>query len=795
MSSPHRVSPEAMLSSSPRSVKIDTDAANWPYRTGSGNSDDPRHSPTAMRRGVTIAAVDDANALERQRRMDEDSAMQLSRARSASIAQTQRPSISYSHSHPHSHTLPHPHPHSHSTGSPHHEHEGMLSMLSPHEEEEVLRAQGVVHDPDGENSIAGSSHQHHSDTHDLLTSMNLGMAHSHQSLPRRHLGNMDIIDDVPPEPFFPPAGPLYPAPDPRYAPSFERQAQQGFARSKFDFSHLETFAIAEKEALGLTTRANTNELRKRLVGLANGNGNAHEAPNGVTFQSEGNGELSTGEGELIPGLQDILSSAGTEPSSTFVRKRQRKLSQSNTVNPRRQGKLALFEGAPPPTDVTHLPEGIAGGVGVGVGGAGVPSHTGHDRPYRFSFYSNRWPSTIHARSLSELPADGQSFEDLFMGGGDESALAEGGGSGGATTTANGTGSAGKSTPMPVPSTTRPGGATPEMMDEKSRVSGRGNGAGVAKEDEEVDTWWLDVLCPTNEEMGMLSKVFNIHPLTTEDIQMEETREKIELFRNYYLVCFRGFDQDPYSPTHLEPLNMYIIVFREGIISFHFRGTPHPQNVRRRIKQLKDYISVTSDWISYALIDDITDAFGPLIQGIEYEVDSIDEMVLILKDTDQTDMLRRIGTCRKKVMGLLRLMGNKADVVKGLAKRCNENWSVAPKSDIGLYLSDIQDHLITMTQNLNHYEKILSRSHSNYLAQISIEMTDANNQINDVLSKLTALGTVLIPMNLVTGLWGMNVHVPGQDIEEGYTWFLSIIGALVGFGIIGSYITYKLMRSS
>jgi magnesium transporter len=209
------------------------------------------------------------------------------------------------------------------------------------------------------------------------------------------------------------------------------------------------------------------------------------------------------------------------------------------------------------------------------------------------------------------------------------------------------------------------------------------------------------------------------------------------------------------------------------LQFHFRPTPHPQNVRRRIKQLKDYISVTSDWISYALIDDITDAFGPLIQSIEYEVDSIDELVLILKDAEQTDMLRRIGRCRKKVMGLLRLMGNKADVVKGLAKRCNENWKVAPTSDIvrsffffpscplficsclkkkkkGLYLSDIQDHLITMTQNLNHYEKILSRTHSNYLAQISIEMTDANNQINEVLSKLTALGTILIPMNLITG---------------------------------------------
>lgn len=74
----------------------------------------------------------------------------------------------------------------------------------------------------------------------------------------------------------------------------------------------------------------------------------------------------------------------------------------------------------------------------------------------------------------------------------------------------------------------------------------------------------------------------------------------------------------------------------------------------------------------------------------------------------------------------------------------------------------------MTQSLNHYEKILSRSHSNYLAQISIEMTDANNQINDVLSKLTALGTILIPMNLVTGLWGMNVHVPGQNVDVSAT---------------------------
>ena len=75
--------------------------------------------------------------------------------------------------------------------------------------------------------------------------------------------------------------------------------------------------------------------------------------------------------------------------------------------------------------------------------------------------------------------------------------------------------------------------------------------------------------------------------------MEETREKIELFRNYYLVCFRSFDHDPYSPTYLEPLNMYIIVFREGTLSVRWRWIAIDLTVRssttaaRRIHRMSD----------------------------------------------------------------------------------------------------------------------------------------------------------------------------------------------------------------
>lgn len=140
------------------------------------------------------------------------------------------------------------------------------------------------------------------------------------------------------------------------------------------------------------------------------------------------------------------------------------------------------------------------------------------------------------------------------------------------------------------------------------------------------------------------------------------------------------------------------------------------------------------------------------------------------------------------MSLIRLLGSKPDVIKGFAKRCNEQWEMAPKSEIGLYLGDIQDHVVTMLQSLNHYEKVLARSHSNYLAQINIDMTKVNNDMNDILGKITILGSIVLPLNVVTGLWGMNCLVPGQDIEN-LNWFYGILCGMLIFSFL-SYIFVK-----
>ncbi|ODV96285.1 hypothetical protein PACTADRAFT_41866 [Pachysolen tannophilus NRRL Y-2460] len=294
------------------------------------------------------------------------------------------------------------------------------------------------------------------------------------------------------------------------------------------------------------------------------------------------------------------------------------------------------------------------------------------------------------------------------------------------------------------------------------------------------TWWLDCVCPTDAEMKMLAKAFGIHPLTAEDIRMQETREKVELFKSYYFVCFHTFETDNESEDFLEPINVYIVVFRDGVLTFHFSPISHPANVRRRVRQLRDYVNVSSDWLCYALIDDITDGFAPVIQSLEYEADAIEDSVFVAREElDFGAMLRRIGESRRKVMTLMRLLSGKADVIKMFAKRCQDE---VPRGDIALYLGDIQDHVLTMFQNLLSYEKIFSRCHSNYLAQLQVESFNANNKATEILSKVTLLGTILIPTNVITGLFGMNVKVPGKD-SESFGWFFGILGVLIVFILV------------
>jgi len=117
-------------------------------------------------------------------------------------------------------------------------------------------------------------------------------------------------------------------------------------------------------------------------------------------------------------------------------------------------------------------------------------------------------------------------------------------------------------------------------------------------------WWLNMNNPSREEVRAVCKAFGIHPLTIEDITTQESREKIELFPSYYFACFRSFflevDEETQEKEYA-PFHIYVVVFREGTLSFSYANNSHASHVRQRITMLKDYVALSSDWICYALM--------------------------------------------------------------------------------------------------------------------------------------------------------------------------------------------------
>jgi hypothetical protein len=298
----------------------------------------------------------------------------------------------------------------------------------------------------------------------------------------------------------------------------------------FDFEALEEFARKEKEDLnfsGLTAKPDSDfdtfrgqEPKKRPM---------------VSFRKESDGEVPP------------------------RRKGNRKLSESLGGSRLRQKKLALFEEGGASSSVRDgdgfkeslkqrakntildIKTPLLDGNNAPAPGPydRPPQHqstkdsrrtqSGDDeRPYRFSFYSNSIPSTIHSKSLSEIPADDQTFEEIFTGRRkrSKSNFADGNAKVGLMKIIPGTGDGAPLAPEDSPnlsashgtvsegkfdlnafrkSLIKSGAATPTRGNRQSK-GGAPNPIIRSDEDAEANTWWLDVLCPTDAEMKALSKV-------------------------------------------------------------------------------------------------------------------------------------------------------------------------------------------------------------------------------------------------------------------------------------------------
>ena len=69
----------------------------------------------------------------------------------------------------------------------------------------------------------------------------------------------------------------------------------------------------------------------------------------------------------------------------------------------------------------------------------------------------------------------------------------------------------------------------------------------------------------------------------------------------------------------------------------------------------------------------------------------------------------------------------------------------------------------------------------------------SQKMNVLMARLTVVATLVLPANAVTGMWGMNVPVPGRD-EETLGPFLGIVGSILTIIVVMYFLFQRMQRS-
>lgn len=295
-------------------------------------------------------------------------------------------------------------------------------------------------------------------------------------------------------------------------------------------------------------------------------------------------------------------------------------------------------------------------------------------------------------------------------------------------------------------------------------------------------FWIDIRNPTTNDLLLLEMRLGVHPLTIEDIQLGESREKCESYDDYVFISVQLLDEDDFygrmrSPleatttmkgpmtralTGSSSLNCYLLIFPNFLISIHLISLPFlPQILARRIMLVDNRTTLSGDWLAYVVLDEIVDDFtrqGALLQS---EIDTIEDLTLTLGRFDQTDMLRRIYQAHRRTTILARLIQPKIDIIRTLTKRSISR--LHPRTLI--YLRDVQDHLHTIRQNLTEFRETLDRSHDNYLGQSDIELAMAGHRMNVTVKKMTAITFMIGSAMTISSVMGMNVRIPFEKFPH------------------------------
>jgi magnesium transporter len=289
--------------------------------------------------------------------------------------------------------------------------------------------------------------------------------------------------------------------------------------------------------------------------------------------------------------------------------------------------------------------------------------------------------------------------------------------------------------------------------------------------------WIHLTAPTVQEAEQLQSRFGWHPLDLEDVLSKRQRPKIDEYPEYLF----GVLHFPVYDKVVQRLNAGELDVFLGASYLVTLPTVELLPVTRLFQRCyedealrRSMFGKGSGYLFYHVLDDLFDYCFPILDKIGHKLDTIEDEMF---EGRSEEVVRDISNVKQEIISYRKIIKPERATLRVLERQTRR---FLPE-ELELYFDDIVDAAERIWDLLDNYKEVVEGLESTNESVIS-------HRQNDILRVLTIFSVVLLPLTLLTGIFGMNVDFPGFGSRE--AWW-AIVGAMVAVlvGVIG-WFRYK-----
>jgi magnesium transporter len=262
--------------------------------------------------------------------------------------------------------------------------------------------------------------------------------------------------------------------------------------------------------------------------------------------------------------------------------------------------------------------------------------------------------------------------------------------------------------------------------------------------------WFDLEDPASPDLDELGRRFQLHELQIEDCRHRPQRAKVDEYGSYVFAVLKHLHTD--GGLIFDDFDVFL--GSSFLVTVHLGDCPLLARLCQRVQQNR---VERLDRILYELIDLIVDEYLSLLDKSAEDISKVESQVLERPDPQ---VLREIFQLKRRLIDFRRVASGMRDVVNVIVRR--EGGLVG--DDLDPYFRDIYDHLVRVVDLVEAHRDLLTGALDIYLSAVA-------NRTNEVMKVLTIYGTLALPLVIITGFFGMNLHLPWSSNLHG-VWYVT-----------------------